>query len=207
MSVGYRILYGLGLTPWEEIAAVPALAERISGLFDREEAGREPPYGPALDLGCGSGIWAAKLAARGWQVTGIDNVPKALRRARERARQAGVEVRLIQSDVTKLGATGVGSGFPFLLDFGLFHDELTDEQREAMGREVSAVAAPGATLLMMAWAPGRRGPLPRGASRSDIEAAYPEWKVIDEEAFDISGARFYRYMKKADPRVYRLRRN
>jgi hypothetical protein len=43
------------------------------------------------------------------------------------------------------------------LDFGLFHDELSDEQRAAMGREVSAVAVPGATLLMVAWAPGRRG--------------------------------------------------
>ena len=35
------------------------------------------------------------------------------------------------------------AAIPFLLDFGLFHDELTDEQRAAMGREVSAVAAPG----------------------------------------------------------------
>jgi hypothetical protein len=56
----------------------------------------------------------------------------ALRRARERAHEAGVEMRLIEGDVTALGATGVGSGFRFLLDFGLFHDELTDEQREAM---------------------------------------------------------------------------
>ena len=52
------------------------------------------------------------------QVTGVDFVPKALRRARERAREAGVEVRLIEGDVTKLGEAGVGSEFPFLLDFG-----------------------------------------------------------------------------------------
>jgi hypothetical protein len=94
---------------------------------------------------------------------------------------------------------------PFLLDFGLFYDELTDEQRKAMGREVSALAAPGATLLMMAWAPGRRGPLPRGASRGDIEAAYPEWEVVDEEAFDLSEAWFFRYVRSADPRFYWLR--
>ena len=108
--------------------------------------------------------------------------------------------------MTKLGATAVGSGFPFLLDFGVFHDELTDEQRAAMGREVTAVAARGATLLMMAWAPRRRGPLPRGASRGDIEAAYPDWTVVDEQAFDVSGAPFYRHVKNADPRFYRLRR-
>jgi hypothetical protein len=148
-------------------------------------------------------------------VTGVDFVPKALRRARERAREAGVEVRLIEGDVTKLGEAGVGSGFPFLLDFGLFHDELTDDQRQGMGREVTAVAAPGATLLMMAWAAGRRGPLPRGASRGDIEAAYPAWSLVDEEAVDTSGgpriwrrARpFYRIWRRADPRFYRLRRD
>lgn len=108
--------------------------------------------------------------------------------------------------MTKLGQAGIGSGFRFVLDFGLFHDELHDEQRAAMGREVSAVAEPGATLLMMAWAPGHRGPLPRGASRGDIEAAYPIWKVTDEEAFDVSGAPFCRLVRNADPRFYRLRR-
>ncbi len=207
MSLAYRILYGLGVTPWEQVAKLPHVTERISALFARQEAGREPPYGPVLDLGCGSGIWAVKLAARGWQVTGIDFVPKALRRARERAREAGVELTLIEGDVTKLRSTGVGSGFPFLMDFGLFHDELTDGQRAAMGREVSAVAAPGATLLILAWAPGRRGPLPRGASRADIEAAYPTWNVIDEDGLDASGAPLYRFVRKAEPRFYWLRRD
>jgi SAM-dependent methyltransferase len=207
MSLAYRLLYAVGYTPWEQIAELPAANERISALFEREEQGREPPYGQALDLGCGSGIWAVELARRGWHVTGVDFIPKALRRARARARRAGVELRLVQGDVTKLGAADVGSGFRFLLDFFLFHDELTDEQRTAMGRQVTAIAAPGATLLMTAWAPGRRGPLPRGASRGDIEAAYPHWTMIDEEPFNVvSGARFYKHIRTADPRVYRLRR-
>jgi hypothetical protein len=91
------------------------------------------------------------------------------------------------------------------LDFFRFHDELTDEQRGEMGRRVTSIAAPDATLLMTAWAPRSRGPLPRGASRSDIEAAYPEWTVIEEERFDVvSGARFYKHIRNADPRVYRL---
>jgi methylase of polypeptide subunit release factors len=50
-------------------------------LLDREENGRQPPYGPALDVGTGSGIWGIKLAQRGWQVTGVDIVGRALRRA------------------------------------------------------------------------------------------------------------------------------
>ena len=107
--------------------------------------------------------------------------------------------------MTELANTGVGSGFPFVLDFGLFHDELTDKQRKAMGREVTMAAAPGATMLLMAWARGHRGPLPRGASRGDIEAAFPGWNVIDEQAIDVTGAPFYRHMRKANPRCYRLR--
>ena len=45
------------------------------------------------------------------------------------------------------------------------------------------------------------------ASFGDIEAAYPEWSVVDEQAFDVSGARFYRHVKNPDPRFYRLRRD
>lgn len=119
MSLAYRILYAIGFTPWEQMAQ-PQIANQMADLFAREEEGREPPYGSALDLGCGSGIWAVELARRGWQVTGLDFVPKALRRARSRAQQAGVELPLLKGDVTDLGAAGVGSAFELLLDFGCF---------------------------------------------------------------------------------------
>jgi SAM-dependent methyltransferase len=206
VTLAYRLLYRVGFTPWEHIADVPDAAARISALFDREQQGA-PPYGRALDLGCGSGIWAVRLAQRGWQVTGIDAVPKALRRADKRAERAGVEIRFVQGDVTKLRATGVGSGFQLLIDFGLFHDELTDDQRAAMGREVTAVADPSATLLMMAWGPRpRRSPLWRGATRDEVAAAYPGWTITDEHTFDVSSAGFYRHVRNPDPRLYRLRR-
>lgn len=203
MSLVYRILYRIGFTPWEQMADLP-IAEQIGAMFEREQQPGQPPYGRALDLGCGSGIWSVQLAARGWDVTGVDAVPKALRAARERAEKAGVEVRFIQGDVTALQAAGVGSGFRLLLDFNCFH-ELNNAQRAAVGREASAVASPDAALLMMAWTPARRGPLlPHGASRADIEAAFSGWNVIDEQTVDVSGAPDS--VKKAEPRWYRLRR-
>jgi SAM-dependent methyltransferase len=202
MSLAYRLLYRIGFTPWEEMET---LADQILPLFEREERGHEPPYGPVLDIGCGSGIWATKLARRGWEVTGVDNVPRALDRARERAREEGVDVRFVEADVTAMGPSEVGSGFQVMFDFGCFHDELTDAQRAAEGRAVSVVAAPGATLLLWTFSPGRRGPLPRGASRAGIEAAFPDWTVIDDTAIDLSRAPGY--VRRADPRFYRLRRD
>jgi SAM-dependent methyltransferase len=203
MSLFYEIVYRLGFTPWERMQTLP-VGQQAARMLDREQDGAEPPYGPALDLGCGTGIWSVDLAARGWQVTGVEVVPKAARAARERAREAGVEVRFLEGDVTALRAAGVGSGFRLVLDFGTVHG-LTKAQREAVGREVSAVAAPDCILLMYAMAPGRRGPLPRGMSRNDVEATYPAWSVIDGEAFDVSGTP--RPMRKSNPRWYRLRRN
>jgi SAM-dependent methyltransferase len=204
MSIGYSLLYAVGYTPWELIAELPRVNQQFSVLLDREERDRRPPFESALDLGCGSGIWTVALAQRGWQVTGVDNVRKALRRARQRAHTANVEPRFVRADVTRPFTRHVGTGYRLLLDFGLFHDELTDSQRAAMGRHVSAVAAPNATLLMMAWAPKNRRLLPRGAGPADVQAAYPSWIIVDEHPFDVSDIPFYKRITDADPRFYRL---
>jgi hypothetical protein len=106
--------------------------------------------------------------------------------------------------VTNLPAD-VGSEFKLLVDFGCFHDELSDEQRKSEGREATAAAALDATLLLMAWKPGRRGPLPRGAGSEEIQAAFPEWKLVDDVPLQLPEAA-PAYVKRAEPRFYRLRR-
>ena len=202
--MNYRLAYALGIHPWEDLAEHPPFAEKLLELVAREENGSGPPYGPALDIGTGSGVWGVQMAARGWQVTGVDLVEKALRRARERSGAAGVELRLVQADVTALGDAGLGSGYRLLLDTGTFHG-LSDEQRQAMGRGLSAIAAEDATLLLDCFAPRRRGPLPRGASRADVERAFPGWEITDVEVADSEPdalARLFRF----DERFYRLRR-
>jgi SAM-dependent methyltransferase len=202
VSVAYRLLYAVGFTPWEQMAQSP-ITEQIATMFEREEAG-DPPFGTALDLGCGSGIWAVELARRGWGVTGVDFVAKALRRARERSAEAGVEPRFLQGDVTSL-PDEVGSGYRLLLDFGCFHDELSDEQRVAEARQATAAASPEASLLLMAWKPGRRGPLPRGAGREEIAAAFTDWEIEDEQPMNLP-EQAPGYVRRADPVFYRLRR-
>jgi methylase of polypeptide subunit release factors len=99
----YRFAYRVGFHPWEDLAQHAPFAEKLSKLLDREESGREPPFGKALDLGTGSGIWGVQLSKRGWQVTGVDIVDKALRRAHARVKEAGVEMQLVHGDATALG--------------------------------------------------------------------------------------------------------
>jgi SAM-dependent methyltransferase len=202
--MNWRFAYSIGFHPWEDAVTDPPFVEKASELFDREEQGREPPYGLALDLGTGSGIWGIQLAKRGWQVTGIDFVEKALRRARDRVQNAGVAMRLIHGDVTALRAAGVGQGFRLVLDTGTFHD-LDMVQREAVGREVSAVAAADATVLLLVW-PKRWRPLIRGASRREVEAAFPGWKVTNVEPSHFRLPKVLELLLKPDEHWYRLRR-
>lgn len=202
--MNYQLAYAIGFHPWEDAATDPPFVARAAQMFDREEEGRQPPYGRALDLGTGSGIWGIELAKRGWQVTGVDFVEKALQRARARVREAGVEMRLVHGDVTALQAAGVGHGFRLVLDTGTFHD-LTRVQRQAMGREVSAVAAPDASVLLLVW-PKLRRPLIRGASRSEIEAAFPGWTVTHVEPSHFRLPKLLERVLKPDEHWYRLRR-
>ena len=204
MSVPYKLFYRLGFHPWEDLAEHPPFAEKLAALLDREEAGREPPYGPALDLGCGSAVWGVRLAERGWQVTGVDIVEKALHRGRERVQEAGVDMQLVQGDVTDLRAADLGSDFRLVLDTGTFHG-LSDwpasgdgsrDQRDCVRRRHRAarcVRAPSQGAAA-AWGKSDRG---RGC--------LPEWTLTDVEVADSDPdpiAKLFRF----EEHWYRLRR-
>lgn len=201
MSKGYAVAYAVGVTPWER--AGEAGTDQLARLFAREEAELGGP-GRALDLGCGSGAHTVALAERGWDATGVDQIGRALRRARQRATTQGTAATFVQADVTRLDAARVGSGYQLLLDIGCFHG-LTDEQRAAMGRSVTAVASASATLLMLAFRTGAtRRPLPRGADEAGILAAFPGWELVDVEPAVTDG--MPAPLRKAAPGWYRLRR-
>jgi SAM-dependent methyltransferase len=203
--MNYRLAYAIGFHPWEDLLEHRPFAEKLLELVAREEEGHEPPYGPVLDVGTGSGVWGVELAKRGWDVTGVDIVPRALARARERVDDAGVEMRLLEADVTGLTASDVGIGYRLVVDTGTFHG-LSEPQREAMARELGAVCADDATVILDCFEPRRRGPLPRGASRAEVERAFAGWEITDVEIADTDPDPIARVFK-FDERFYRLRRN
>ena len=194
---GYALAYRLGFTPWERYGS--AAAASIADLLDREEAERPRPLGRALDLGCGRGQYTAELARRGWAVVGIDNVPLAI----DAASRGGVPgATFVVADVTNLASAGLGS-FDFFFDVGCFQG-LPAEQRFAEGRGVSALANPGATLLMLAFGPTTLRPVVGGVSRADVVAAFPGWEMLSVEPADTTGLGWP--LTRTAPQWYRLRR-
>ena len=165
----FGFMYRLGLTPWEG----HPLPERLYELVEGQGA---LPAGKAIDLGCGTGEGAVYLAKHGWDVTGVDFVEKALARAGRRAEIAGVTVRWIQADVTRLGDAAVGADFALVIDSGCLH-LLDDEARVAYVREVGAIVAPGGTLFVVAFPTGGRRP-PRGIDRREIEERFSTWRLV-----------------------------
>ncbi len=202
--MNYKFAYAIGFHPWEDAERMPKFVGKLDELVAAEEnsqGGNGEPRGRALDLGCGAGVWGIHLANRGWRVTGVDNAENALRRARDRVRAERLDVEIVHGDVTDLRASGVGTGYRIILDTGTFHG-LDEADRRAMGREVTAVADPDATLLLLAWNPRRRGPFPRGVSQAEIESAFPGWSVTEE------GPTYFPPPKplRAEEIWYRLRR-
>ena len=201
MSRWYRFMYLVGFKPWEQDSGT--VGPQLGGLLTTEESERDTPYGRALDMGCGTGRWSLELAQRGWDVVGVDVVPKAIEAARRRAQEAGLDAAFFEGDVTALRDARAGSGFSFFLDVECFN-HLSDSQRAAVGREVNALALPSATMLLLAWRRARRGPLPPGASRDDLTTAFSGWRIVDEHPYE--GA-LPRPLRNVAPRWYRLARS
>jgi SAM-dependent methyltransferase len=169
MSLVYRAMYRVGFVPWDT-GEVPA---ELGALV---EGGDALPAGRALDIGCGTGTQAVHLAALGWQVTAIDNLSQPLRRARARAAASKVSVDWRQADATRLSDLGLATGFTLVFDRGCYHG-LSERQRDAYAVGITAVAAPGATVLMMAFAPNRVPLAPAGADEAEIATRFSGWEL------------------------------
>ena len=57
---------------------------------------------------------------------------------------------------------------------------------------------------MLGWAPKRRGPLPRGVSRSEVEAAFPQWDVTDAGLTGFEAPKPVELVMRPEERWYRL---
>lgn len=189
----FRIFYAIGFTPWDGHPQSAALRKLV-------EEGEAAP-GSALDLGCGTGDSSIYLARHGWEVTAVDFTPKALQKARTKARNAEVNVNFVHADVTRLTRAGLKTGFGLIVDNGCLHN-MSDTDRDAYVREVSALAAPQARLFIVAFVPGGRIGV-RGVTPAEMERRFARgWTLLssgDERESNGAGkwpARHYLFQRQ-----------
>jgi SAM-dependent methyltransferase len=112
--------------------------------------------GPILELGVGTGRIAVALAAGGYAVTGVDLDDAMLRRARERATQAGrtaaANLTLVNDDARAVRPVGG----PFRLVLVALNSLLVFGSRADQRRTLGAMAAnlaPGGIAVADVWLP------------------------------------------------------
>jgi ubiquinone/menaquinone biosynthesis C-methylase UbiE len=190
----FRIFYRLGFTPWDG----HPLAQSLRTLVEGNDA---LPTGKALELGCGTGDCSIYLAEHGWQVTAVDYVTQALEKARAKARAENVVINFARADVTRLSSAGLGDNFGLIVDNGCLHN-MSDPDRDTYVREVSAMAAPGAQLLIVAFLPGGRFGV-RGVAPAEMERRFTHgWTLLsagDEQELDRekTPTRYYLFQRAA----------
>jgi cyclopropane fatty-acyl-phospholipid synthase-like methyltransferase len=140
--------------------------------------------GSVLDAGCGTGETALFFAGRGCQVTGIDFIEEAIRRAKRKGAERGVQATFLVQDALTL--KDWSERFDNVIDSGLFHG-FSDEDRRRYVEGVAAVLKPGGRLFLLCVSdeePGTHGP--RRVSKKELHDAFAEGWVI--ESIEPTGA-------------------
>ncbi len=194
MTLGWKLAYRLGLTPWER--AAESGQEQLEALLDKVESDRTPPFGRALDIGCGTGRHTHDLASRGWDATGVDFVPQAI----EKARARGGGAAFVCGDVTDLASLGL-EPFDFFLDLGCLH-VFDRARRAAVSRQVTGLARPGAQMLLLAFQPNTLPFVPDGVSQEEIAETFADWDLVASEPADVRG--MPKPIRRTAPRFYTL---
>lgn len=127
--------------PWDRPGPPAILVERV-------ESGWVSPC-DVVDLGCGTGAAAVWLADRGFRVTGIDLSSKAIERARERARDAGVDCRFEVLDVLA-DVTAHENGFDFAFEWEVLHHVFPEDRRKYVAN-VRRMLRPGGRYLSVCF--------------------------------------------------------
>ena len=98
-----------------------------------------------LDLGCGSGDLATRLAARGCRVTGLDSSEVFLARARADAAAAGVSVEYVAGDMRQMPWAG---RFDRVVSWSTAFGYFDDTTNRAVLDGIVRVLLPGGRLAM-----------------------------------------------------------
>jgi SAM-dependent methyltransferase len=117
-------------------------------LVDLVDSGKVKPC-KTIDLGCGTGNYSIYLASVGFDVTGIDISPTAIKIAQENAKKKGIKCNFLVADV--LGNLNEVKGtFDFAYDWELLH-HIFPEQRRIYVKNVYKILNPRGKYLSVCF--------------------------------------------------------
>jgi cyclopropane fatty-acyl-phospholipid synthase-like methyltransferase len=131
----------LNKIPWNSEVPPAELVELV-------ESGRVRPC-RAVDIGCGAGNYAIYLAAHGFDVTGIDISPAAIKIATEKVLQQNIRCRFIVADLIG-DLHEVRDRFDFAFDWEFLHHIFPDDRTTYMNN-VSKFLNRGALYLSVSF--------------------------------------------------------
>lgn len=129
-------------------------AERIFGSSEKIEnfvkvaVDGRIATGKAITLGCGVGRETIYLAKLGFEVTGLDFSPTAIKEARRRAKAAGIDIPFIVDDLTNLSRSL--DSYDLVMDFGALND-LNQHDRDRYMNNVLPLIRPGGYYVMFCF--------------------------------------------------------
>lgn len=133
------------LRVWAPVLPPERTAQELDGIVKLLNL---PTGSTVLDLCCGHGRHAVPLAQRGFRVTGLDLSEFFLRRAKADARDKGVQVRWIRSDMRSIPFENEFDGvINIFTSFGYFD---RDEENQQVLTQVNKALKPGGVFLMEA---------------------------------------------------------
>ena len=165
----YEVFYLRGNPPWDTGITPP----EVKQLVETEHL----PPGRALDIGCGTGTNVVYLAQHGFDVTGIDLVPRAIAKGREKARKVDVKVDLRVADV--LQPIDFAAPFDFVLDIGCFHN-FANIERARYADNLARWTHPGSIYLVYAFFPRTLAGRNFGLTPSEMRRTFePRFRLVN----------------------------
>jgi ubiquinone/menaquinone biosynthesis C-methylase UbiE len=126
---------------------VDAMQETLSAMRQQLATGRPEGEGlRGLDIGCGQGWHACRLAKLGYRMSGIDSSEQQILKAAGHAEQQGVEVELRVAGASRLPFED--DSFDFAYAINIFHHLTDPETRSRAFGEVVRVLRPGGVFFL-----------------------------------------------------------
>ena len=132
--------------------------------------------GRVLDVGCGTGEHALMAAGLGLEATGIDVAPTAIRLARQKAEERGLDATFLVQDALDLSS--FGHQYDTVLDCGVFH-VFNDEDRARFVESLSALTVRGGRYHMLCFSDRQTGDWgPRRVTEAELRTSFVDgWQV------------------------------